>query len=115
MRATLRLLKDAAISENEKIAECARIAQHPLTAHALTHDCAERADWYALMWQITLDAMAGKTFSDTESLCRTLSVLAPRCCGGIAPENCGIFAKETPLREALRQDDPPGCVKLCWS
>lgn len=106
MRSTLRLLRDAKIPANDKIAECARIAQHPLTAHALTHDCAERADWYALMWQIAFDTMADKTFSDAESVCRTLSVLAPRCCGGIAQENCGIFAKEAPLRDALRQDDP---------
>lgn len=106
MKETLRLLRDAKMPEDEKIAECARIVGHPLTAFALTGGGAGRAEWFDVMWEIVLRAMAGKTLSDAESLHRTLEVLAPGCCGGIMPENWGIFAKEPPLCEALRHDDP---------
>lgn len=106
MGATLRLLKDAELSADEKIAECARIASHPLTAHALTNHCEERETWFGLMWQITLAALAGGELSGGESLRTVLAQLAPRCGGGIAPENWGVFAREAALCEALRQDDP---------
>ncbi len=105
MRETLRLLRDAQIPEDEKIAECARIAEHPLTANALTNDCAERAQWFDLMWGVTFDAMERGTLCDAESLRRTLKCLAPRCSGGIVPENGGVFSKEKALRDALRRDD----------
>lgn len=105
MVATLRLLKDADIPEDERIAECARIAAHPLTPFVLTNNCAERADWYALMWQIVLRAMAGGALSDGESLRQALERLAPHCQRGIGPQNCGLFAKEPSLLAALQQDD----------
>ncbi len=105
MVATLRLLKDADIPEDERIAECARIAAHPLTAHALTNNCAEREDWFALMWEIALCAMASPDFTDGESLCQTLRLLAPHCCGAVLPQSWGVFAREPALCAALRQDD----------
>lgn len=105
MGATLRLLKDAQITENEKIAECARIAAHPLTAHALTNNCAEREAWFALMWEIVFCAMASPDFTDGESLCQTLRLLAPHCCGAVLPQSWGVFAREPALCGALQQDD----------
>ncbi len=102
---TLRVLADAKLSEDERIAECARIAAHPLTPFVLTNDCPERADWYILMWQIVLRAMDSGALSGSESLRRTLERLAPHCWRGIGPENCGLFAKEPSLLEALVQDD----------
>lgn len=102
---TLRVLADAKLSEDERIAECARITAHPLTPFVLTNDCPERADWYILMWQIVLRAMDSGALSGSESLRRTLERLAPHCWRSIGPENCGLFAKEPSLLEALVQDD----------
>ncbi len=112
MGATLRLLKDAKVTENEKIAECARIAGHPLTAFALTNNCEERVAWYALMWEIVLGAMAGGALTDGESLRQTLKTLSPHCYNGVTPENGGVFARDPSLCEALRQDDADRLCQL---
>lgn len=105
MLATLQLLKDAKVSEDEKIAECARIAAHPLTATALTSDCDERKQWFALMREIVFHALSSGTLSDAESLHTVFQVLSPRSCGAVQSGSLGLFAQEASLRDALQADD----------
>lgn len=105
MLATLQLLRDAKVPEDEKVAECARIAAHPLTATALTSDCDERKQWFALMREIVFHTLSSGTLSDAESLHTVFQVLSPRSCGAVQFGNLGLFAREAPLRDALQADD----------
>lgn len=105
MLATLQLLRDAKILGDEKVAECARIAAHPLTAVALTNDCDERKQWYALMRGIVFHGLSSNAFSDVESLRTVLKVLSPRCYGAVQSENLGLFARVSVLFDSLQKDD----------
>lgn len=105
MLATLQLLRDAKILGDEKVAECARIAAHPLTAVALTNDCDERKQWYALMRGIVFHGLSSNAFSDVESLRTVLKVLSPRCYGAVQSENLGLFARVSFLFDSLQKDD----------
>lgn len=105
MLATLQLLRDAKVPADEKAAECARIAAHPLTAAVLTNACGEREQWYALISEIVFQALSSGTVTDAESLHTVLKLLSPHCCGAVLTGSLGLFSRETSLREALRKDD----------
>ncbi len=105
MLATLQLLSNAKVPGDEKVAECARIAAHPLTVTALTNNCDERKQWYALMRGIVFYELSANTLSDAESLRTVLKTLSPHCYGAVQPENLGLFAREPSLRDALQKDD----------
>lgn len=105
MTATLELLRNAQITQAEKVTECARIAEHPLTSVALTNDCEEREQWRSVMWKIVFSILADGTCTDPEKLHSILRLLAPRCCEAVRPESFGLFARETSLFSTLRKDD----------
>lgn len=105
MAVTLGLLRDAHIPADEKLAECVRIIEHPLTAAALTSDCGEREQWFSVIWEIVFSAMAEETLVDVEKLHSLLRLLAPRCCGAVQAGNPGLFTREPGLLDALRKDD----------
>lgn len=105
MLATLQLLKAAKVPGDKKVAECARIATHPLTAIALTNDCDERKQWFALMREIVFYELSTNALSDVKSLRTVLKVLSSHCYSAIQPENLGLFAREPSLCDALQKDD----------
>lgn len=105
MTATLGLLRDARITDDEKLTECARIIEHPLTAVALSNDCDERKQWFSVMWGIVFSVLAREEFYNQETLYKVLQTLSPKCCEVAWSENLGLFAKETVLCNALRKDD----------
>lgn len=105
MSATLEVLRNARISAEEKLAECARIAEHPLTDLALTNHFGERERWYAVMWEIIFECMDSGNLSNVDGLRTVLKKLAPRCCAAVQAGNIGLFAREPSLRAALRRDD----------
>lgn len=105
MCSTLELLRDAQITEEEKLAECARIVEHPLTVLALTSDCDEREQWFSVMWEIVFTALSDGEVYDAEAMCTVLRTLAPRCHTVIRPDSAGLFTREADLRDILRKDD----------
>lgn len=105
MTATLGLLRDARITDDEKLTECARIIEHPLTAVALSNDCDERKQWFSIMWEIVFSVLAKEEFYNQETLYKVLQTLSPKCCEVAWSENLGLFAKETVLCDALQKDD----------
>ena len=105
MLSTLRLLKNAQVSEDKKIAECARIISHPLTAMVLTSSCEEQKQWFALMLEIVSQLLSNGKFSDAHSLRTVLELLSPHCCGVALSGNIKLFAREPDLRRALCQDN----------
>lgn len=105
MTATLGLLRDARITDDEKLTECARIIEHPLTAVALSNDCDERKQWFSVMWGIVFSVLTREEFYNQETLYKVLQTLSPKCCEVAWSENLGLFAKETVLCNALRKDD----------
>lgn len=105
MIATLNLLRDSALSDNEKLNECVRIVTHPLTATALTNDCSERKQWFDIMWEIVLSTFCGGKLCDGTNLDTVLRFLAPQCCGAVQVENLTLFVREPALWKALRKDD----------
>lgn len=105
MLSTLRLLKNAQVSEDKKIAECARIISHPLTAKVLTSSCEEQKQWFALMLEIVSQLLSNGKFSDAHSLRTVLELLSPHCCGVALSGNIKLLAREPDLRRALCQDD----------
>lgn len=108
MLATVKLIKDADMPDEEKVKESARIATHPLTTIALTRDCNERSEWCDLMWDIMFCALSSRTLSDGKSLSMTLRVLSPHCYSAVQIENLGLFVREASLWEMLREDDRDG-------
>lgn len=105
MATTMELLRDAHIAGKEKLAECARIVEHPLTAVALTNDCHERNKWFSVQWEIVFSVLAEGEPPESEKLYTVLQVLAPKCCGVVQAGNLGLLAKEAGLRGALKRDD----------
>lgn len=104
MAATLRLLRDAQVTAEEKLTECARIVEHPLTAVALTNDCEEREQWFSVMWEIVFSILAGGGRTNIEKLDTVLRLLAPKCCGAVQTGNSELFAREAGLCDALKRD-----------
>jgi len=105
MLVTLNLLKSSALSSNEKLAECARIAEHPLTAVALTNRCNEREQWLSHMWEIVFTSIRRATEISAENLRIVLLRLAPSCAAAISPTSLGLFVRETGLQRSLQEDD----------
>lgn len=105
MCATLGLLRDARVTEEEKLAECARIVEHPLTALALTNDCNERKQWFSVMWEIVFAALSKKALYDAEAMRTVLRTLAPRCHTAVTPDSGRLFTQEAGLYDVLRKDD----------
>lgn len=104
MAATLGLLRDAQVTAEEKLTECARIVEHPLTAVALTNDCEEREQWFSVMWEIVFSILAGGGRTNIEKLDTVLRLLAPKCCGAVQTGNSELFAREAGLCDALKRD-----------
>lgn len=105
MTVTLGLLRDARITDDEKLAECVRIIGHPLTVVALSNDCNEREQWFSVMWEIVSSVLTEGKRSDSEELHSVLRLLSPQCCGVVQTGNLGLFTREPGLLDALRKDD----------
>lgn len=105
MTVTLGLLRDARITDDEKLAECVRIIGHPLTVVALSNDCNEREQWFSVMWEIVSSVLTEGKRSDSEELHSVLRLLSPQCCGVVQAGNLGLFTREPGLLDALRKDD----------
>lgn len=102
---TLGLIRDARITDNEKLAECVRIIGHPLTVVALSNDCNEREQWFSVMWEIVSSVLTEGKRSDSEELHSVLRLLSPQCCGVVQAGNLGLFTREPDILNALRKDD----------
>lgn len=105
MTVTLGLLRDARITDDEKLAECVRIIGHPLTVVALSNDCNEREQWFSVMWEIVSSVLTEGKRSDSEELHSVLRLLSPQCCGVVQTGNLGLFTREPGILDALRKDD----------
>jgi len=80
VQSTLELLRHADLPNSEKLAECRRIVEHPLTAHVLDLDCEERRTWLIVIQLITLLAMKSMTSDEeAENAFAVLKVIAPLC------------------------------------
>lgn len=110
MSTTLGMLRDAQVTEEEKLAECARIVKHPLTAVALTNHCDERTQWLCVMWETVFSALTEKGSANQENLYEILHFLSPRCCKAVRIENLALFSREPDLFDALQRDDWDGLV-----
>lgn len=102
---TLGLIRDARITDDEKLAECVRIIGHPLTVVALSNDCNEREKWFSVMWEIVSSVLTEGKRSDSEELHSILRLLSPQCCGVVQAGNLGLFTREPGLLDALQKDD----------
>lgn len=100
---TLGLIRDARITDNEKLAECVRIIGHPLTVVALSNDCNEREQWFSVMWEIVSSVLTEGKRSDSEELHSVLRLLSPQCCGVVQAGNLGLFTREPDILNALRK------------
>lgn len=105
MVATLKLIKDSELSGGEKIAECARIAEHPLTALALTNRCSEREQWFSLMWEILFAGVSDEKEICAEKINSVLKTLAPHCAASIQPTDLRLFIQDAVLQKLLREDN----------
>lgn len=115
MSSTLRLLRDSTLSAGEKLAECARIATHPLTATVLTHYCSEREWWISLMWEIIFASVSGGAGANAEDLSAVLQTLVPRCAAAIQPADMGLLARDAVLQKLVREDDPERLARQIMS
>lgn len=105
---TLRLLRDAHIPTEQKLAECLRILKHPLTSFVWTSESEEQKRWYAMMWAILSLALADMDAhpSIRGSLAQALSILSSNCGAAFGPEELGLLAREPALWDAVKADDP---------
>lgn len=112
MLSTLNTVKNAALSADEKLQICARIATHPLTLHVLPYDCPERADWLAWMRKIARGTLQDGQLTDVEAARTVLGLLAQDCAGAVtAPARLELFAEDEALRGLLLQNDKDGLVR----
>ena len=103
MNSTLDLLSKSSLSAPEKIAECARIASHPLTEVALTNDCNERKTWYALIKNIVFSNLSGT--ENVDDLKAVLKKVSPRCESAVTADTYHLFQREKELLSALIEDN----------
>lgn len=114
MGATLKLLRDANLPPEQKLDECLRIRQHPLTETALTSECKLRDQWFTLMWEILSMALADTNADPTarEKLTELLCLLSPECGKAFRPENIGLLAGEPALWDAVKANDQKQLANL---
>ena len=108
MNATMDLLGKSDLSVSEKLAECARIASHPLTSYALNTQGQAQADWHQLMRTITATAVLDGA-GEIEDLRSVLSVVAPRFVG-VTEQFLPLFHRESRLLEIVLSNDWEGFV-----
>lgn len=108
MLATLRLLKNAAISQSEKLNECIRIALHPLTQEVLRVECDSKAQWIALVKAILIGLadMQDLDADTKEKLQQVLQILYPQCGVLLSFEIFALCQRDSAMFAALEQDDP---------
>ena len=103
LNSMLDLLRKSSLSAAEKIAECAQIVSHPLTEVALTNDCNERKQWYALIKNIVCSNLAGA--ENTDDLKVILKKISPCCEPAVTADTVPLFVRETGLLAALMKND----------
>ena len=98
MNETLALLYESSLSVAEKAAECVRVAEHPLTAHALTADCDGRNKWYSLM-HLIVSQSTGRATTKTEEkqIQKILQLVAPNCASAFFLKYRNLYAAESVL------------------
>lgn len=107
MSATLKLLRDTDLPSEQKLEECLRIRQHPLTEIALTSECEPRDQWFVLMWEILSMALADTNAAPAarEKLTELLYLLSPDCSKAFRPEEIELLCREPALWEAVKAAD----------
>lgn len=106
MQSTLNLLYESSISIQEKLDECVRIIEHPLTAYVLTVDCDEQKQWYHLMRAIISQTVGGAAAETEEKQLRQiLQFIAPACAEAFSLEYIGLYAAELSFWTAMLTND----------
>lgn len=106
MNATLNLLYESSISALEKLTECIRIIDHPLTSYVLTAEFDEKKQWYNLMRAIV--SQTGGSVVDKECerrLRKVFQFIAPTCVAAFSVKYIHIYAAEESFWIALITDD----------
>lgn len=106
MIATLDILHKSEISTSEKLAECLRVIEHPLTAKVLTAECAERETWYHLV-QMIVSQILGNALAECEEnhIRSILQFISPNCANAFALEYTMLYAAEPTFWTALMRDE----------
>lgn len=106
MEDTLKLLRDAQVPAEQKLDECLRILNHPLTNYVMTAESEERDRWFTRMWEILLIGLSKLSPSGREKLSEALSFLSPNCGKAFRPEDIDLLGREPALWEAVKAGDP---------
>lgn len=105
MLSTLDVLKNAALSSDEKLRVCAHIITHPLTRQVLPYDCQEKTDWLVWVRKIAREALLGGQLTDLDALGTVLELLAPDCAHVVTPKGLPLFAREEELTALLLRNE----------
>lgn len=100
-------LSNSDLPDSEKIALCARVAEHPRTSQALSLECPERGKLYKWINEIILKTIrAGQlTAADVDSMKKVVRLIAPDCIEAITADSFPVLAREPLLLQALLSND----------
>ncbi|WP_322174237.1 glycosyltransferase family 2 protein [Acutalibacter caecimuris] len=102
-------LKDYSASTEDKLQECGRFLEHPLTRDAMTY----RADpgranvLLSAVKDIVVSSAADGNLPEGAVVAfqKSLRGIAPCCAGAVIPDQFSVFAQETGLVDVLLRDD----------
>ena len=106
MIATLDILHKSGVSTGEKLIECLRVVEHPLTAQVLSAECTERETWYHLVQMIVSQAVGNAHTDCEENQIRSiLQFISPNCANAFALEYKTLYTTEPTFWTALMRDE----------
>lgn len=111
MLQTLALLHGSTLPHKEKLAECHRIAAHPLTAIVLTGQFKERDQWVESQRMLVYTALNSGEEVNVDDARAILTVVSPQCAAAITGDTLPVFRKEIPMQRALLYNDWDGLVE----
>lgn len=94
MRMTLHNISVSGLPAEEKLEKCAEIAEHPLTADALTYDGEERTVWWLYMLNIFMPEFQNGRIQNPDAAKDILGGLVPHCANMLSAEGVELLCLE---------------------
>lgn len=106
MVSTLWGLRMSDLPAEKKLQTCAEIADHPLTAHALTQDCDNKVTWWQAILAIFIDEFLEGQMQDPDAAKNILGKLSPQCANMLSSEGLELlYLKWDELLPLFAADD----------
>lgn len=106
---TTMVIENAAIPIEEKLHECRRIAEHPVTRENFSLASQDAAKGRKRLLTLALSCHDAKTAA--EDLGAVLAAMAPKCAAAFAPENVPLLSVKPALAEGLLRDDQEALLR----